>query len=59
MFRLSHTHKSPWVIVSGAEREYMRIQAMRYVLSLFDYKDKSDEVLKPNPVGIKLFRADM
>jgi polyphosphate kinase 2 len=48
MFHHSHSNLSPWVIVSGAEREYMRIQAMRYILSLFDYEGKSPDVVKPD-----------
>lgn len=47
MFDSSHTAHSPWIIVKGHTREMMRIQAMRYILSLVDYKDKSSKV-KPS-----------
>lgn len=56
MFDRSHSEKCPWVIVRGEEREFMRIQAMRYVLSLYDYADKSIEVKKPDSFSIQMYR---
>jgi len=50
--------KSPWIIVKGDEREYMRIEAMKYILSLFDYLDKSDLVLAPNSEAIRIFNVN-
>lgn len=55
MFNQTSSDKSPWVIVKGAEREYMRIEAMKYILSLFDYTDKSDLVKMPNSTAISPF----
>ena len=55
MFNQTSSHKSPWVIVSGAQREFMRIEAMKYILSLFDYTDKSDLVKAPNSTAISHF----
>lgn len=54
MIDKTSSDKSPWVIVKGAEREYMRIEAMKYILSLFDYTDKSNLVQSPNSVAISL-----
>ena len=55
MCESTSTNKSPWIIVKGDEREYMRIEAMKYILSLFDYTDKSDLVLAPDPDAIRIF----
>jgi len=55
MFAGSHSDKSPWIIVKGDKREYMRIQAMRYILSLFDYDNKSTEIKLPDNTSIIKF----
>lgn len=47
MFQTTHSNISPWLIIRAPEREFMRIQAMRYILSLFDYCDKSIDVQLP------------
>ncbi len=46
MFRLTHRAENPWVIVRGESREHARIQAMKYILALVDYDDKSKELTK-------------
>jgi len=48
MFTKTHTEISPWIIVRASEREKSRIEAMRYVLSLIDYADKSPDLSAPN-----------
>ncbi len=55
MFHNAHSDNSPWIIVRGAKREEMRIQAMRYILSLYDYEGKSSEVLAPSSDAIIQF----
>lgn len=55
MFDRTSTDVSPWVIVRCTEREDSRIQAMRYVLSLFDYTEKSGHVLAPDPSSLFLW----
>lgn len=59
MFARTHTDYCPWVIVRGDTREESRIQAMRYILSLLDYTDKSAEVLPPDEVKVFPWRADL
>ena len=59
MFEKTNTDYAPWIIVHGTKREYMRIQAMRYILSLYDYDDKSDKVLIPNPENIARFGKNL
>lgn len=56
MFDRTSTKENPWVIVRGEKREYRRIQAMRYLLSLVDYEDKSEELLFYDPEFIKLWK---
>lgn len=55
MFKRTSTSQSPWVNIVGEEREFMRIQAMRHVLSLLDYPNKSIEV-KPAIENIVVLR---
>lgn len=59
MFLNTHLEGSPWIIVRGESREMMRIQAMRYILSLYDYEGKSDQVLPPDDDMIMRFRKSM
>lgn len=60
MFSKTHTSFSPWVIVKTNKKEVARLECMRYVLSQFDYDNKSDaEVsLLPDPnVIMHYFRS--
>jgi len=54
MFEHTHTEHSPWLIVRGHDREDSRMEAIRYVLSLFEYEDKSPDVSLPDDE--KLFK---
>ncbi len=54
MFEHTHTEMSPWLIIRGSTREDGRIQAMRHILSLIDYDDKSSKILPVEKE--KLFR---
>ncbi|MEZ4932260.1 MAG: polyphosphate kinase 2 [Saprospiraceae bacterium] len=48
MFERTHTEHAPWTIVRASAREESRIQAMRHVLSIIDYPEKSDKLLPPD-----------
>jgi polyphosphate kinase 2 len=48
MYQRTHTPSAPWMIVKGSDREESRIQTMKYVLSLVDYKDKSPDLEAPD-----------
>lgn len=59
---LSRTHNafSPWIIVKSDNKLNARLEAIRYVLSLFDYpgKDKATVNLNPDPnVVQRYFRS--
>ncbi len=48
MFKDTSTDFAPWLNVKSPVREESRIQAMRYILSQFDYKDRSPELPAPD-----------
>ena len=49
MFEGTHTEHAPWMIVKGSSREESRIQAMKYLLSLFEYENKSNLLQTSDP----------
>jgi len=51
MFSKTHTTYCPWIIVKANDKKVARLEAMRYVLSQFDYpdKDKALTTLFPDP----------
>jgi polyphosphate kinase 2 len=53
MFERTHTDYAPWINIIGKTREESRIQAMRYVLNLIDYKDRSAKLEKPDSNQLK------
>lgn len=60
MFGKTHTTYSPWVIVKTNSKKIARLEAMRHVLSQFDYEGKSDEstTLTPDPnVVMRYYRS--
>lgn len=56
MFRRTSSEHAPWRIVNGSNREDSRIHAMKYVLSLYDYADKNEEICVPDTQ--KVFPAE-
>jgi polyphosphate kinase 2 len=45
MFALTDTEAAPWTVVKSNDKKRARINAMRYVLSRFDYPNRNDEVV--------------
>ena len=46
-FTQTHSKHAPWIVIKSDKKKLARINAIKYVLNLFDYKDKiSDEELK-------------
>jgi polyphosphate kinase 2 len=43
MFVSTHTSYCPWILVNADDKLNMRLESMRYVLNLFDYKGKSKD----------------
>jgi len=51
MFFYTDTADAPWTVVKSNDKKRARLEAMRYVLSLFDYPDKDSEVVgTPDPL---------
>lgn len=51
MFRKTDTKRAPWTVVKSNDKKRARLEAMRYVLSRFDYPDKSTGVVgTPDPL---------
>jgi len=52
MLDLTNTEHAPWIRVKGDTREDSRIQSMKYVLSLFEYENKIEDLCNPDPKKI-------
>ncbi|KUI41495.1 polyphosphate kinase [Mycobacterium sp. IS-1590] len=51
MFVATDTDYAPWIVVKSNDKKRGRINAMRYLLSRFDYDDKDEEVVgEPDPL---------
>jgi polyphosphate kinase 2 len=51
MFAATDTDHAPWTVVKSNDKKRGRLEAMRHVLSLFDYDDKDEEVVgMPDPL---------
>ena len=46
MFNKTSTSRVPWIIINSNDKKIGRLNAMRYVLSVFDYDGKNEEVSK-------------
>jgi len=62
MFSKTHTTYSPWVIVKTNDKKTARLEAMRHVLSQFDYegKEEANTILTPDPnVVMRYYRSNV
>lgn len=62
MFSKTHTTYSPWMIIKTNEKEVARLEAIRHVLSQFDYEGKQEAgiVLNPDPnVVMRYYRSNI
>lgn len=60
MFSKTHTSYSPWMIIKTNDKKVARLEAMRYVLSSFDYEGKENAatLLTPDPnVVMRYYRS--
>jgi len=60
MFSKTHTSYSPWMIIKTNNKKVARLEAMRHVLSSFDYDGKEDAltILTPDPnVVMRYYRS--
>ena len=50
-FRYTDTDESPWITIKSNDKKRARINAMRYILSKFEYTNKDHEVVgEPDPL---------
>lgn len=50
MFKRTDTRHAPWTVVKSNDKKRARLEAMRHVLSLFDYDNKDHELVgTPDP----------
>jgi polyphosphate kinase 2 len=53
MFAATDTRHAPWTVVKGNDKKRGRLEAMRHVLSLFEYTDKDHAAIgSPDPLII-------
>ena len=45
MFFYTHTGDAPWTVIKSNDKKRARLEAMRYVLSQFDYPSKDEAVV--------------
>jgi polyphosphate kinase 2 len=60
MFSKTHTSYSPWMIIKTNDKKVARLEAMRHVLSSFDYEGKENAatLLTPDPnVVMRYYRS--
>jgi hypothetical protein len=51
MFFYTDTEHAPWTVVKSNDKKRARVEAMRYVLSRYDYDGKDAEVVgTPDPL---------
>ena len=59
MFETTDTDFAPWIVVKSNDKKRARVNAMRHVLSKFDYDGKDDEVVgQPDPLIVGRALAD-
>ena len=50
MFFYTDTPAAPWTVIKSNDKKRGRLEAMRHVLSLFDYTGKDEELVRrPDP----------
>jgi polyphosphate kinase len=59
MFAWTDTETAPWTVVKSNDKKRARVNAMRHVLSKFDYDNKDHEVVgRPDPLIVGRALAD-
>ncbi len=55
MFFYTDTADAPWTVIKSNDKKRARLEAMRYVLNLFDYEGKDAELVdRPDPMIVGL-----
>ena len=48
MFSATSTDVAPWIVVKSNDKKRARLEAMKWVLNMFDYEGKNPAVIEPN-----------
>ena len=56
MFERTSTEKAPWVIINSNDKKIGRLNAMRYALSVIDYKGKDPEACDYYPEVVNVIK---
>ncbi|MFI9551058.1 polyphosphate kinase 2 [Nonomuraea endophytica] len=59
MFLHTDTEAAPWTVIKSNDKKRARTEAMRHVLSLFDYEDKDESVVMAPDPRIVISAADI
>ncbi|MCK2215957.1 polyphosphate kinase 2 [Actinomadura sp. ATCC 31491] len=59
MFLHTDTECAPWTVIKSNDKKRARLEAMRYVLSRFDYEDKDHEIVGTPDPRIVISAADI
>jgi polyphosphate kinase 2 len=59
MFLHTDTESAPWTVIKSNDKKRARLEAMRHVLSLFDYDDKDKQVVGTPDPRIVISAADI
>lgn len=52
MFDATDTEDAPWTVVKSNDKKRARLEAMRFVLSRYDYDDRDEEIVGPFGAGL-------
>lgn len=60
MFSKTHTAYSPWMMIKTNDKQVARLEAIRHVISQFDYEGKTSKIsLTPDPnVVMRYYRSN-
>lgn len=54
MFANTDLRETPWTVLKSNDKKRARLEAIRYVLSMFDYSDKDYEIVgRPDPLIVR------
>jgi len=61
MFSHTHTSFAPWIIINSNDKRKARLEAIRYVLSQFEYsgKEKAETIIYPDPNIVQRFHRSI
>ena len=61
MYSKTHTSFAPWMIVNSNDKKQARLEAIRYLLSKFEYDGKKEAgtILYPDPNIVQRFHRSM